>query len=173
MTATITAPADQAIDVTTMTDDQLAAAVTVHGHNDDMVTALITELERRDAQDHEVDETTRLRDLVAQERRTGETIDQTVDRMYGNVTFERYLAAENATRGHMLNPVGLAAAVDPYSLFHGPARRAAKYASRELLDWWQVNGRVTWIEFKAERLGRPSDIRAAAAARRRAHDFGL
>jgi hypothetical protein len=134
---------------------------------------VMDELERREEQDQEVDEATQLRVMLAEERRTGETLDQTVDRVYGEITYQRYVQAEDDTRGHMLNAAGLAAEVDPYSLFHGPARRAAKYASRELLDWWKENSRVTWIEFKAQRLGRPSDIRAAAAAKRRAHDFGL
>lgn len=167
MTAAIIAQAE----IADMSIDQLAEMVSVHGDNDDMVTALIAELERRE-QDP-VDATTQLVDLLDSERRAGESREQCVDRLYGETTFERYLQAENATAGHMLNKAGLAAGVDPYSLFHGPARRAAKYASRELRDWWAANGRVTWIEFKAERLGRPSDIRRAAAAKRRAADFGL
>lgn len=168
MTATITEPIGQ------ISDDELVELLNANLHDDDLVDAVLAELERREEPQEElVDEAAQLRAMLEQDRRPGESLDQLVDRLYGDATYARYVEAENATRGHMLNRAGLAAEVDPYSLFHGPARRAAKYASRELLDWWQENGRVTWIEYKARMLGRPSDIRAAAAAKRRAADFGL
>jgi hypothetical protein len=39
------------------------------------------------------------------------------------------------------------------ALFSGPESRARKYASRELLDYWQVHGRLTVADFKAATLG--------------------
>jgi hypothetical protein len=157
-------------DLTVLTDDELVALLSTYAHDDDMVTAVLTEMEDREA---DVPVAEQLADLVRAERREGESLDQTVDRMYGEFTYARYLAAEEACQGHLLNKAGIEADVDPYSLFHGNARRAAKYASRELLDWWKEHRRIIWIQFKADRLGRPSDIRAAAAARRIAADFGL
>jgi hypothetical protein len=157
-------------DLTVLPDDELVALLSTYAHDDDTVTAILTEMEDREADIPVVEQ---LADLVRAERRDGESLDQTVDRMYGEFTYTRYLAAEEACRGHLLNKAGIAADIDPYSLFHGNARRAAKYASRELLDWWKEHRRIIWIEFKAEYLGRLSDVRAAAAARRTAADFGL
>jgi hypothetical protein len=158
------------------TDAELIALLDKHADHDDTVGAILAELDNRDADElaaEEVDEQTRLADMVRQQRRAGESLEQTVDRMYGEHTAERHDQAENATRGHMLNRKGLAKGVDPYSLFHGPASRAAMYASEELMGWWKANGRMPWIAYMAMMLGRPSDIRKAREVMRRAADFGL
>ena len=55
--------------------------------------------------------------------------------------------------------------IDPRSLFSGPASRARKYASEELLRWWQSNPRMTLTEFRAMWLGRDSDRKAAKQIR--------
>jgi hypothetical protein len=169
MTTTTTAPAT---DLTLVDDDALVAMVAT-ATTDTELDAVLAEIDRRDAEvdEPEVTEEERRRDLVRQERREGESLDQTVDRMYGAQTLIRYHQAEDECRGHLLNDAGEAAGIDPYTLFHGPARAAARYASEELMDWWRANGRQTWIEYKAEMLGRPSDQRAAAEAARRTADI--
>ena len=60
-----------------------------------------------------------------------------------------YLAAENATRGVLLNALGRQRGIDPWSLFIGPEASARLYASEELLDWWD-NGhpRLTFAAFE-------------------------
>jgi hypothetical protein len=108
-------------------------------------------------------------------RRPGETLDQAVRRLYSEHVHEQWLAAENATRGHLLSREGQRAGIDPVSLFSGPAVRARKYASEDLLRFWADNPRVTFVEFRAATLGRASDIEAAQRARLggNARDFGV
>jgi hypothetical protein len=66
---------------------------------------------------------------------------------------ERYVHAEGICRGHMLSPAGQRAGVSAASLFSGPAARAKKYASPELLDYFREHGRTTLEDFTADLLG--------------------
>ncbi|MEK6443560.1 hypothetical protein [Pseudonocardia sp. T1-2H] len=169
MTTETTAPAA----LTEATDEELVSMVATAA-TDEELDAVLAEIDRRDSVEYaeiEPTEEEQRRALVAAERRKGESLDQTVDRMYGDITRHRYEQAEDACRGHLLNAAGEAAHIDPYTLFHGPARNAVRYASEELVDWWRENGRKTWIEYKAEMLGRPSDQRAAAEAAARTADI--
>ena len=96
------------------------------------------------------------------ERRAGETREQTVRRMYEEWVYLRYMDAEQATRGHLLTRAAEARGVDPVDLFSGPAHVARANASEDLKRWWADNGgRKTYTEFRAEILGRASDIEAA------------
>ncbi|ADD43873.1 hypothetical protein [Stackebrandtia nassauensis] len=95
-------------------------------------------------------------------RYTGETRDEAVRRMYDEYVQVSYVAAEDATAGHMLSKAGRAADVNPLSLFSGTTARARKYASEDLLRWWSEHGRMTFTEYRAQVLGRETD-RAAAA----------
>jgi hypothetical protein len=99
------------------------------------------------------------------ERQPGETVDQAVRRAYDEWVHLQYLAAEDATRGHLLSAAGTAEGIDPVSLFSGTTARARKYASEDLLRWWADNQRLTFTAFKAEVLGRKADIAAAEATR--------
>lgn len=168
-----TIPAQLPTNLAALTDTELTNLLNTHAHNDDAITAIITELDQRDQQpeQEDIDPAEAARALIDTERRNSETREQTVDRLYGDMTFQRYITAETDTNGYLLNKAGQAAQIDPYTLFHGPAKRAAKYASDELLDWWQQNGRITWIEYKAQMLGRPSDIKAAQQARHNSHSL--
>ena len=49
----------------------------------------------------------------------------------------QYLAAESATRGNLLNKRGVAAGIEPFSLWRGPESRALAYASWELREFWE------------------------------------
>lgn len=60
----------------------------------------------------------------------------------------QYAAAVDECNGVLLNARGKAAKVDPFSLFKGPGRRAAAYASEELVSFWQRHTRVTWADFE-------------------------
>jgi hypothetical protein len=59
----------------------------------------------------------------------------------------QWLAAEHFSRGHLLNKAGLAAGVDPRDLWTGPTARAARYASEELLDFWDRHPRITRTQY--------------------------
>ncbi|MEU1674085.1 phage minor capsid protein [Streptomyces roseifaciens] len=89
--------------------------------------------------------------------------------MYREHTHLQWLAAEDATRGHMLTREAEAAGVDPRSLFSGPAHVAYARASEDLRRFWdEVSPRVTLAEFTEQVTGVASD--AAETARHTAHD---
>lgn len=69
---------------------------------------------------------------------------------YEDLKLSAYLAADEATRGRMLNKRGERAGIDSYSLFSGPEVRAHAYASPELIEWWQAHPRVTFAEFERQ-----------------------
>lgn len=125
----------------------------------------------------DVDELRRQERLAAldADRIGGETREQTVRRLYDEWVHLQYLRAEQDTRGHMLTPAAEAKGVDPVSLFSGPAHIARAQASEDLLRWWAEHGRKTFTEFRAEVLGRESDVRRAEQIRLRGNDrdFGV
>ncbi|AUI56795.1 phage minor capsid protein [Amycolatopsis sp. BJA-103] len=93
---------------------------------------------------------------------TGRGFDELARAAFRDVVYDQYLAAEDETRGHMLNAAGTAAGIDPHSLFGGNAARARKYASDELKEWWDNHGRITYDAYAADLLG---DTEAARDAR--------
>ncbi len=170
MMATTALPAN----LSTVSDDDLILLVATVADDEDALGLVLAELDRRDDDEPEPTEEQRRADLIAQNRLPGETLDQCVDRMYGEHTALRFDEASEECRGRLLNREYEGRrdlAIDPYSLFHGPARAAAKYASTELMDWWKANGRQTWIEYKFAMLGRPGDAAAAARAARATQDW--
>ncbi len=78
------------------------------------------------------------RALLESERRPGEDIDQAVRRVYARWLDQVYDQAEAATNGFMLNEEGRKAGINEKTLFSGPASRARKYASEELLRFWRI-----------------------------------
>jgi hypothetical protein len=76
-----------------------------------------------------------------------------------------YEVAETDCRGQLLNRTGLAKGIDPQTLFTGPASRVRAYASEELRTWFGRHGRITYVEWKYQWLGRDSDRAAARTAR--------
>lgn len=52
-----------------------------------------------------------------------------------------YQAAEENTRGNLVNRAGRARGISDRSLFTGGEARARRYATEELLEWWQANPR--------------------------------
>ena len=111
----------------------------------------------------------------AADRQQGETSEQALRRSYDEYTHLRYIEAEGATRGHMLNPAGRQAGIDPVELFSGPTARARRYASEDLLRWWESQGgRTTYTQFRAQVTGGRRDRAAAERTARAAagRDFG-
>ncbi|KAB7834059.1 phage minor capsid protein [Streptomyces mobaraensis] len=89
--------------------------------------------------------------------------------MYREHIHLQWLAAEDATRGHMLTREAEAAGVDPRSLFSGPAHVAYARASEDLIRFWdEVSPRVTLAEFSEQVTGVANS--AAETARHAAHD---
>lgn len=166
--------ADLPTELHLLTEEQLVELVATIGDDADALDLVLAELDGREDNTPEPTEEERRKDLVAQNRNPGETLDQTVDRMYGEHTYQRFAEADEACCGRMLKRVyegNRDVQIEPYTLFHGPARAAAKYASDELIQWWKDNGRETWIEYKFAMLGRPGDAAAAAKARRATQDW--
>lgn len=59
-----------------------------------------------------------------------------------------YNMALEDTNGVLVNSLGRARGIDGYSLFTGTWTRAKKFASEELLEFWEQNGRMTMTEFE-------------------------
>ena len=92
--------------------------------------------------------------------RTGPTRAEVQDE-YATFLEVQYLDAETATRGSMLNPAGKRDGVDPRELMTGDIRKVYRYASEELLAYWETTRRVGWSEYLYERTGAPGAARAA------------
>lgn len=85
----------------------------------------------------------------------------------------QYAAARTATNGRIFSRDGelqldrqeqagySGPILDDYSLFRGQLPR--KYASEELLSWFEDNGRMTFAQFRSQATGRDSDQRTARA----------
>lgn len=87
-----------------------------------------------------------------------------------------YQAAEDGTRGHLLNDAGkqlqAQGKLSSVELFSGPSTRAYKYASEELKRWWGEHPppRLTFAEWKANMQGDPSAM-AAAIQKAKGNEF--
>jgi hypothetical protein len=109
------------------------------------------------------------------DRAKGERVAEALTRMYDQHVHVAYVKAETALRGHMLSPAGKSAGIDPVTLFSGPTDRARKYASEELLRWWDATGsRMTFQQFRAQVTRDAKDVAGAkkTAARAQGKDFG-
>jgi hypothetical protein len=76
--------------------------------------------------------------------------------------YRQWRAAEAATNGYMLNRAGQRGGIDERSLFVGPESRVRKYASPELIDWFQAHPRPTRVSW----FGSAAARRAHLAGRR-------
>ena len=93
------------------------------------------------------------------------TAEQVCREEYDAHLVTAYEVAETDCRGQLLNRAGLAKGIDPQTLFTGPASRVRAYASEELRTWFGRHGRITYVEWKYQWLGRTSDRAAARTAR--------
>lgn len=59
-------------------------------------------------------------------------------------------AAEEGTRGSMLNARGRREGIDAYSLMTGPWHRVRMYGSPELIEWCEAEGRPSVARFERE-----------------------
>ena len=66
----------------------------------------------------------------------------------------QWLDAERACRGELLNARGMAAGIDPWSLWSGPAHRTEIYASEELRGYWRdVSPRIDITTYQRQASG--------------------
>lgn len=68
---------------------------------------------------------------------------ESANQEYRDEVYRQTLLAEAATNGYMLNREGKARDIDPVSLFTGPEQRVRKYASPELIEWFENHPRPT------------------------------
>lgn len=61
-----------------------------------------------------------------------------------------YDKALEATGGVLVNQLGRSRHIDGLDLFTGPAVRAYRYASWELIEYWQTTPRLSLREFEAQ-----------------------
>jgi hypothetical protein len=87
---------------------------------------------------------------------------QDAEQEYRDEVYRQWLAAEAATNGYMLNQAGRHRGIDERSLFAGPESRVLKYASAELIEWFQSHPRPTRVSW----FGSASARRTHLAARR-------
>ncbi|NQD40568.1 hypothetical protein [Glutamicibacter halophytocola] len=65
--------------------------------------------------------------------------------------------ADNDCHGHLLNKAGRDAHISAWELFRGSETYAYRYASRELVEWWALHGRLTLSAFEAQWLNGRGD----------------
>ena len=87
---------------------------------------------------------------------------QDAEQEYRDEVYRQWLAAEAATNGFMLNKAGQCGGIDERSLFAGPESRVRKYASPELIEWFESHPRPTRVSW----FGSVSARRAHLAGRR-------
>lgn len=86
----------------------------------------------------------------------GSGLDALVRDAYSEHARQAYLDAEAETNGYLIAHKWAASSSGPKNpavLFTGPDATARKYASDELLAYWEKNGRLTFEDFKASLLG--------------------
>jgi hypothetical protein len=87
---------------------------------------------------------------------------QDAEQEYRDEVYRHWLAAEAATNGFMLKRDGRYRGIDERSLFVGPESRVRKYASPELIEWFESHPRPTRVSW----FGSASARRAHLAGRR-------
>jgi len=68
---------------------------------------------------------------------------QAAETEYRDEVYRQWLRAEAETNGFMLNKEGRARGIDERSLFTGPESRVVKYATPELIEFFESNPRPT------------------------------
>ncbi len=98
----------------------------------------------------------RREDAIARLRREGyrgRGFDELARAAYADRLERDYFAAEAATNGVMTTAEGQRSGLDPRNLWRQNENYARRWASDELKQWWDENGRVTFDQFAAEQLG--------------------
>lgn len=118
-------------------DEELGQYVNFIDTHEGGFRQVVAEIDRRD----QMEKTAAARKMRARERRQGRESE------YKDEVYRQWLQAEAETNGYMLNKAGKAAGIDERTLFTGPQSRVAKYASRELRDYFDQHGRPTRVSW--------------------------
>ncbi|NKS56172.1 hypothetical protein GS504_00895 [Rhodococcus hoagii] len=100
--------------------------------------------------------------------RRNETATERVRAEYDSWQLTRWDQAEAETNGYMVNADGVRAGISSSTLFYAPAATVRRYASPELLTWFQRNGHMSLAAFRYSALRRPSDRKAWERSQREA-----
>jgi hypothetical protein len=194
-------------DVATWTDEQLENGITDHADDEELLDAILAELDRRtaepDADDEgqgdaeafefvderdaekwaqfdelvasgmseqdayaevfDVDpERVRREEVIARlrdEGHSGRGFDELARAAYRGALEQEYYAAETATNGYLLNAEGQRKGLDPLDLWRQNEAYARRWASNELKEWWDTNGRLTFDVFAARLLSGSNERR--------------
>lgn len=86
--------------------------------------------------------------------------ERQIRREYADWLESEWLKAEAVTNGYMLTPAAKAQGVTVRQLWKVNATTAKKWATREMLDYWNANGRLTLADFRAGFTGSSKDTTA-------------
>ncbi|WP_158852822.1 phage minor capsid protein [Saccharothrix deserti] len=96
------------------------------------------------------------RDEVIQRLRAegyrGRGFDELARAAYADALERDYFAAEDATNGYLLTAEGQRKGIDPRNLWRQNETYARRWASDELKEWWDINGRLTFDQFADQLL---------------------
>lgn len=112
-----------------------------------------------DAKVHAEDET---RETSAKVARNARERRQRAEQEWRDEVYRQWLHAEAATKGVMLNRAGERKGIDERTLFTGPEARVSRYASPELIEWFESHPRPTRASF----LGSTQERRVHLSGRR-------
>lgn len=98
----------------------------------------------------------------------GKGFDDLSRTAWKDYAYGRYDDAEQATNGYMLNAAGRSAGFTEAALFTASEAQVRRYASPEMLEWFDQNGRPDLAEFRAQLVG---DSQAAFRLRNQRGDF--
>lgn len=118
-------------DLRNLSDDDLADLYLAA--SDEQAAAILAECKRRDKVQRERDRRAAIR------------------AEYAIAQHAAYLAADAECRGNLVSKAGAAKVTDEHALWSGREDVARKYASEELNEYWDANGRLTIGEFTRQR----------------------
>jgi hypothetical protein len=75
---------------------------------------------------------------------------------------QQFLLAEQFVKTSDVNAAGKARGLGLKDLLTGDIRDVYRYASPELLEWFETNRRITWTEFYYAKTGSPAFAERAA-----------
>jgi hypothetical protein len=90
---------------------------------------------------------------------TGNGFDELARSAFRKELQRQYFDAEAATNGYLLTAAGQQAGLDTLDLWRNNEAYARKWASDELKEWWDNNGRLTFDTFAAGLLSGENEQR--------------
>lgn len=124
-------------DLRNITDDDLLAQYEASMDNGE-IAAIVAEMDRRER--------------AARKARRDRARREAIRAEYAIAQHAAYLAADAECRGNLVSKAGIKKGItDEHALWTGRESAARKYASEELCEWWDANGRLTIGEYTRQR----------------------